>query len=149
MLLGAELVIDWCFVLCLYGFGFVLGVLGMDLPRVWTLIAVCDGDGRWESVDGALLPVREARYLSERGDILMAQKRLAPNRMGLLVMAVSNLDDVDRLRELLMDGRSEVEITRITGWSYHRIQRIRDRARRDNRPLPPEGGGVLNEGKAP
>lgn len=121
----------------------------MDLPRVWTLIAFCDGDGRWVSVDGALLPVAEARYLSDRGDILMAQRRLSPIRMGLLVRAVSNLDDVDRLGELLMDGRSEIDITRITGWSYHRIQRIRDRARRDNRPLPPESGAGLNERKTP
>ena len=123
------------------GFG-VLGVLGMDLPLVWTMIAVCDGDGKWESVEGAVLGVREARFLSESGDILMAQRRLAVNRMGLLVKALGNIDDVERLRGFLLEGRSGVEITRITGWSYHRMQRIRDKADRDNRPLPPEGGSA-------
>ena len=146
--LVADLVIDWLFVLCLYGFGFVLGILGMDLPGVWTLIAVCDDDGRWVSVADALLLVQEARYLCERGDILMAQKRLESNRMGLLVKGVGSLDDVDRLRGLLLDNRSLVEITRITGWSYHKIRRIRDKARKDNRPLPLEGDDVLSERKA-
>lgn len=60
-----------------------------ELPLTWTLIAESGITGLWDSVDGAVMTVAEARALLEDGLILMAQRRLGPNRMGLVVKAVS------------------------------------------------------------
>lgn len=59
------------------------------LPLTWTLIAESGLTGLWDSVEGALISVSEAKVLVEDGRLLMAQKRLGPNRMGLLVKVSS------------------------------------------------------------
>lgn len=55
------------------------------------------------------------------------------------------MDDVERLRVLLVAGKSELEVTRVTGWSHHRIKRIRERAWKDGRPLPARVKEGLND----
>lgn len=57
----------------------------MELPDTWTLIAVSNYRGGWDQVGGAVLSIELARKMLEGGDILMAQRRLGPNQMGLLV----------------------------------------------------------------
>ena len=57
----------------------------MVIPDVWTLIAVSTFRGSWESVPGAILSVGEARAFFDRDELYMAQKRLGPNQMGLLI----------------------------------------------------------------
>lgn len=57
----------------------------MELPDSWTLIAVSTYSGGWISVPGAVLSIDEARAFLHRDEIYMAQKRLAPNQMGLLI----------------------------------------------------------------
>lgn len=46
------------------------------------------------------------------------------------------MDDVEYLRKSIIVGKSEVDVMRATGWSRHRIKRIRERAFKDGRPLP-------------
>ncbi len=48
------------------------------------------------------------------------------------------MDDIEKLRKLILMGKTEVEIGRMMGWSHHRIKRIRERAKRDERPVPME-----------
>lgn len=48
------------------------------------------------------------------------------------------MDDVEKLRKLILLGKTELEIGRMMGWSHHRIKRIRDRAKKDGRPVPME-----------
>lgn len=48
------------------------------------------------------------------------------------------MDDVEKLRKLILQGKTEVEIGRMMGWSHHRIKRIRERAKKDERPVPME-----------
>lgn len=57
----------------------------MVIPDIWTLIAVSTFRGGWESVPGAVLSVGEARAFFDRDELYMAQKRLSPNQMGLLI----------------------------------------------------------------
>jgi hypothetical protein len=57
----------------------------MELPDSWTLIAVSTYRGGWESLPGAILSVGEARAFYDRDEIYMAQRRLGPNQMGLLI----------------------------------------------------------------
>ncbi len=57
----------------------------MVIPDVRTLIAVSTFRGGWESVPGAILSVGEARAFFDRDELYMAQKRLGPNQMGLLI----------------------------------------------------------------
>lgn len=46
-------------------------------------------------------------------------------------------DDVELLREMILGGRTELEVSRNTGWSHHRIKRIKNRAYKDGRSIPP------------
>lgn len=48
------------------------------------------------------------------------------------------MDDVEKLRKLILLGKTEVEIGRMMCWSHHRIKRIRERAKKDERPVPME-----------
>jgi len=66
----------------------------MKLPETWTLIAESQYNGthgvgfsKWVSVDDAILGVKEARKMHDDGCLLMAQKRLASGRMGLVIKA--------------------------------------------------------------
>ena len=107
----------------------------MDIPESWTLIATSSGKGDWSSVNGALMSDFEARKLCTKGQLLMAQKRLEDGRMGLVIKK-ANVDDVEKLRSMILSGMSEVQVTRATAWSHHRIMRIRERAMKDGRPVP-------------
>ena len=107
----------------------------MNIPENWTLIATSSGRGDWSSVNGALMSDFEARKLCAKGQLLMAQKRLQDGRMGLVIKK-ANVDDVERLRSMILSGMSEVQITHATAWSHHRIMRIRERAIKDGRPVP-------------
>jgi hypothetical protein len=49
------------------------------------------------------------------------------------------MDDVEMLRKLILLGKTELEIGRMMGWSHHRIKRIRERAKKDDRPVPSAG----------
>jgi hypothetical protein len=106
----------------------------MDIPESWTLIATSNGRGYWEQVDGSLMSDFDARKLHAKGKILMAQKRLPDGKMGLVIKK-ANVDDVEKLRSMILSGMSEVQITHTTGWSHHRIMRIRERAVKDGRPV--------------
>ena len=77
----------------------------------------------------------EARKLCAKGQLLMAQKRLDDGKMGLMIKK-ANVDDVEKLRSMLMSGMSEAQVTHSTGWSHHRIMRIKERAMKDGRPVP-------------
>ncbi len=110
----------------------------MDIPENWTLIAVSTGRGDWVQVSGGLMSDFEARKLCTKGQLLMAQKRLDDGRMGLMIKK-ANVDDVEKLRSMILSGMSEVQITRATAWSHHRIMRIRERAIKDGRPVPLAG----------
>lgn len=46
------------------------------------------------------------------------------------------MDDVEMLRKLVLMGKTDLEIGRMMGWSHHRIRRIRERAKKDERPVP-------------
>lgn len=48
------------------------------------------------------------------------------------------MDDVEKLRKLILMGKTEFEIGCMMGWSHHRIKRIRERAKKDERPVPME-----------
>ena len=50
------------------------------------------------------------------------------------------MDDVEMLRRLILQGKTEFEIGRMMGWSHHRIKRIRERAKKDERTVPAEIG---------
>lgn len=107
----------------------------MDIPENWTLIAVSSGKGDWSAVSGAIMSDFDARKLYTKGQLLMAQKRLEDGKMGLMIKK-ANVDDVEKLRSMILSGMSEVQITRVTAWSHHRIMRIRERAVKDGRPVP-------------
>lgn len=106
----------------------------MNIPETWTLISTSSGKGDWSAVAGALMNDFEARKLCAKGQLLMAQKRLDDGRMGLMVKK-ANVDDVEKLRSMLVSGMTEVQITHSTGWSHHRIMRIKERAVKDGRPI--------------
>lgn len=107
----------------------------MDIPDNWTLIATSGGKGDWVQVSGSIMSDFDARKLCAKGQLLMAQKRLEDGKMGLMVKK-ANVDDVEKLRSMILSGMSETEITRATAWSHHRIMRIRERAVKDRRPVP-------------
>lgn len=107
----------------------------MDIPENWTLISTSSGKGDWVKISGAIMSDFEARNLCAKGELLMAQKRLDDGRMGLMIKK-ANVDDVEKLRSMILSGMSEVQITHKTGWSHHRIMRIRERAVKDGRVVP-------------
>lgn len=110
----------------------------MEIPEVWTMIATSRGRGDWIRIEGSIMSDFDARKLCSAGKLLMAQKRLEDGRMGLMIKK-ANVDDVEKLRSMILSGMSEVQVTRATGWSYHRIMRIRERATKDGRPVPSSG----------
>ena len=107
----------------------------MNIPETWTLISTSTGKGDWSAVAGGLMSDFEARKLCAKGQLLMAQKRLEDGKMGLMIKK-ANLDDVEKLRSMLVAGMSEAQVTHSTGWSHHRIMRIKERAKKDGRPVP-------------
>jgi len=107
----------------------------MDIPENWTLISTSTGRGDWVQVVGSIMSDFEARKLCGKGQLLMAQRRLPDGKMGLVIKK-ANVDDVEKLRSMILSGMSEVHITHATGWSHHRIMRIRERAVKDGRPVP-------------
>jgi hypothetical protein len=52
-------------------------------------------------------------------------------------------DDVELLREMVLGGRTELEVSRNTGWSHHRIKRIKHRAYKDGRSIPPFKDAIM------
>lgn len=107
----------------------------MEIPETWTMIATSKGRGDWVRVDGGIMSDFEARKLCSAGKLLMAQKRLQDGSMGLVIKK-ANVDDVEKLRSMILSGMSEVQITHATAWSHYRIMRIRERAIKDGRPVP-------------
>ena len=47
------------------------------------------------------------------------------------------MDDVEHLKKLILLGRTRNEIMNLMGWSWHRIRRIKERAKKDGRRIPP------------
>lgn len=107
----------------------------MNIPETWTLISTSSGKGDWVQVHGGIMSDFEARKLCAKGQLLMAQKRMDDGKMGLMIKK-ANVDDVEKLRSMILSGMSEVQITHATAWSHYRIMRIRERAIKDGRPVP-------------